>query len=79
MMLRIRDFRGDTVSVRLLLREFPSRKESPMWTVILLLLILVAIGAVPAWPYSQGWGYYPSAGMGVLVLVLLLLMFSGRI
>ena len=65
-------------SVQLLLRV-SSGKELTMWTVILLLLILVAIGAIPAWPYSQGWGYYPSAGVGVLVLVLLLLMFTGRI
>jgi hypothetical protein len=50
-----------------------------MWTVILLLLVVLAIGAIPAWPYSQGWGYYPSAGVGVLVLVLLLLLFTGRI
>jgi hypothetical protein len=54
-------------------------KDLTMWTVILLLLVLLAIGAIPAWPYSQGWGYYPSAGVGVLVLVLLLLMFTGRI
>ncbi|HVW28309.1 MAG TPA: DUF3309 family protein [Polyangiaceae bacterium] len=50
-----------------------------MTTVILLLLVLLAIGSVPAWPYSRGWGYYPSGGFGLLVLVLLLLMFTGHI
>jgi len=50
-----------------------------MTTVILLLLVLLAIGSVPAWPYSRGWGYYPSGGFGLLVLVLLLLMVTGRI
>ena len=50
-----------------------------MTTVILLLLVLLAIGSVPAWPYSRGWGYYPSGGFGLLLLVLLLLMVTGRI
>ena len=50
-----------------------------MSTVLLLVIVLLAIGAMPAWPYSRGWGYYPSAGLGVIVLVMLLLLFSGRI
>ena len=50
-----------------------------MSTVLLLVIVLLAIGAMPAWPYSRGWGYYPSAGLGVVVLVMLLLLFSGRI
>ena len=48
-------------------------------TILLLILVLLAIGAIPAWPYSRGWGYYPSGGLGLVVLVLLLLMFSGRV
>jgi len=55
------------------------RRESPMTTVLLLVIVLLAIGAMPAWPYSRSWGYYPSAGLGVIVLVMLLLLFSGRI
>ena len=50
-----------------------------MTTLILLLLVLLAIGAIPAWPYSRNWGYYPSGGLGLLVLVMLLLLFTGRI
>jgi hypothetical protein len=50
-----------------------------MTTVLLLVIVLLAIGAMPAWPYSRSWGYYPSAGLGVIVLVMLLLLFSGRI
>lgn len=49
---------------------------------MLLLLILVVIllfAAVPAWPYSRGWGYYPSGGLGIVLLILVLLMLTGRI
>jgi hypothetical protein len=54
-------------------------RESPMTTILLLVLVLLAIGAMPAWPHSRNWGYYPSAGLGVIVLLMLLLLFSGRI
>jgi hypothetical protein len=50
-----------------------------MSTVLLLVLILLAVGAMPAWPHSRNWGYYPSAGLGVVVLLVVLLLFSGRI
>jgi hypothetical protein len=50
-----------------------------MTTLIILLLVLFAVGSLPAWPYSRGWGYYPSSGLGLLVLVMLLLLFTGRI
>ena len=50
-----------------------------MTTLIILLLVLFAIGSLPAWPYSRAWGYYPSSGLGLLVLVMLLLLFTGRI
>jgi hypothetical protein len=49
-----------------------------MATLLLLLLILLLIGAAPAWPYSRGWGYYPSGGVGlVLLIVLLVAVFGG--
>lgn len=50
-----------------------------MTTLLLLVLVLLAVGAMPAWPYSRSWGYYPSAGLGVVVLIMVLLLFSGRI
>ena len=46
-------------------------------TVLLVFLVLVIIGALPAWPYSSGWGYYPSGGLGLLLLILLVFMFFG--
>ncbi len=44
-------------------------------TILLILLILLIIGAFPAWPYSTGWGYYPSGGLTLLLIVLLVLLF----
>jgi len=48
-------------------------------TVLLVLLILMLIGAFPAWPHSRSWGYYPSSGLGVLLVVLVVLLLLGRI
>ena len=48
-------------------------------TIILILLIILLIGALPAWPYSGGWGYYPSGGLGLVVVILLILVLLGRI
>ena len=47
--------------------------------ILLLVLILVLIGALPSWPYSRSWGYYPSGGIGVVVLVVVVLLLMGRI
>ncbi len=48
-------------------------------TILLIVLILALIGALPAWPYSRGWGYYPSGLAGVIVLILVVLLLMGRI
>lgn len=48
-------------------------------TIILIILILALIGALPSWPYSSGWGYYPSGGVGLIVVILLILLLMGRI
>jgi len=48
-------------------------------TILLIILVLLLIGALPSWPYSRGWGYYPSGVAGVVVLVLLILLLTGRI
>ncbi|VVD60796.1 membrane protein [Pandoraea morbifera] len=48
-------------------------------TILLIVLILALIGAVPAWPYSRGWGYYPSGGIGLIVLIVVLLVLLGHI
>ena len=48
-------------------------------TVLLILLVLLLIGALPTWPYSSGWGYYPTGGLGLLLVVLVVLMVMGRV
>jgi hypothetical protein len=53
--------------------------EKAMRTILLIILVLALIGALPTWPYSTGWGYYPSSGLGLVVLVLLVLALMGRI
>jgi hypothetical protein len=50
-----------------------------MRTVLLLILIIILIGALPSWPYSSGWGYYPSGGVFVLLVVILVLILLGAI
>ena len=47
--------------------------------ILFIFLILLVLGALPAWPYSQGWGYFPSGGLGlVLLIVILVMLFGGR-
>jgi hypothetical protein len=48
-------------------------------TILIIILILVLIGALPTWPHSSGWGYYPSGGVGLVVLILIILLLMGRI
>ncbi len=50
-----------------------------MWTLLIIILVLALVGALPSWPYSAGWGYYPSGGLGLVVLVLVILLLAGRI
>ena len=48
-------------------------------TILLIVLVLILIGALPSWPYSSGWGYYPSGIVGLVVVILLILVLMGRI
>jgi Protein of unknown function (DUF3309) len=48
-------------------------------TIILIILIVLLVGALPTWPYSGGWGYYPSGGLGLVLIILLILVLMGRI
>jgi hypothetical protein len=47
-------------------------------TIVLVVLVLLLIGALPSWPYSQGWGYYPSGGVGLVLLIVLILLLLRR-
>jgi hypothetical protein len=50
-----------------------------MGTILVIILILLLIGVLPAWPYSSGWGYWPSGGLGLIVLILIILAVTGRL
>jgi hypothetical protein len=49
-----------------------------MLTILIIIVLLLALGALPAWPYSRSWGYYPAGGIGLIVIILLIvLVFTG--
>lgn len=48
-------------------------------TVLLIVLLLLLLGALPAWPYSRGWGYYPSGSLGLVLIVIIVLLLTGTI
>ena len=50
-----------------------------MSTILIIILVLLLIGALPTWPYSTGWGYYPSGGLGLIVLIVVVLLLTGRL
>lgn len=48
-------------------------------TILIIILVLALLGSLPAWPYSTGWGYYPSGGLGLILLILIILLLLGRL
>ena len=50
-----------------------------MGTILLIVLILLLIGALPSWPHSKSWGYYPSGGLGLVLVIVVVLLLMGRI
>ncbi|HMC90872.1 MAG TPA: DUF3309 family protein [Allosphingosinicella sp.] len=50
-----------------------------MSTILIIILIILLIGALPSWGYSRGWGYFPSGGLGLVLLIIIILMLMGRL
>ena len=50
-----------------------------MSTILIVVLILILIGALPTWPYSAGWGFYPSGGLGLILMIIIILAVTGRL
>ena len=50
-----------------------------MGTILIVILVLILVGALPTWPHSKNWGYYPSGGIGLVLLILIILLLLGRI
>ena len=59
--------------------EIRLERRREMRTIFLVILVLILVGALPTWPYSSSWGYYPSGGLGLVLVVLLILALLGRI
>jgi hypothetical protein len=55
------------------------RGVTMLGTILLIILILILIGSFPTWPYSSGWGYYPTGGIGLLLVIVIILLVAGRI
>jgi len=56
-----------------------SQGNVTMYTILLIILIVLLIGALPTWPYSGGWGYYPSGLLGIVLVIVLVLVLMGRV
>ena len=53
--------------------------NSTVRIVLVVILVLLLIGMLPAWPYSSGWGYYPSGGLGLVLLIIIVLLLAGKL
>jgi hypothetical protein len=60
-------------------RKLRRQQGGSMVTILIIVLVLVLIGALPTWPHSRSWGYYPSGGLGLIVLIVIILLLMGRI
>jgi hypothetical protein len=58
---------------------FSERRVEMLATILIVIFILMLLGAMPSWPHSKNWGYYPSSGLGLLLLIVIILTFSGRL
>jgi hypothetical protein len=60
-------------------RNVLRKSAMTLGTILLIVLLLLLIGAIPSWPYSRDWGYYPSGGLGLVLVIVLILLLLGRI
>jgi Protein of unknown function (DUF3309) len=67
------------VALRFVRSEQLSCGAVMLGTILVIILILILIGSLPTWPYSGGWGYYPSGGFGLLLVIVIILLLAGRI
>ena len=60
-------------------RKRKTQEGDIMYTILLVLLVLMLLGALPTWPYSRSWGYYPSGGLGLVLVIVIVLVLAGRL
>jgi hypothetical protein len=53
------------------------RRRKAMLTILVVILVLMMVGALPSWPHSRNWGYYPSGGLGLILLIVIILLLAG--
>lgn len=61
------------------LQSFVRRYDMTLGTILLIVLILMLVGVIPAWPHSRGWGYAPSGVLGLVLIILLILLLLGKL
>jgi asparagine N-glycosylation enzyme membrane subunit Stt3 len=67
------------LALYLLRNSLSKARRISMFTILLVVLVLMLLGALPTWPHSRSWGYYPSGGLGLIVVVILVLLLAGRL
>src|SRR6266513_1617482 len=77
--LRASGFEGQTILQKKTTNRCCARVGRLMRNILLIILILLLLGALPTWPYSAGWGYYPSGGLGLILLIVLILFLMGKL
>jgi hypothetical protein len=77
--LRASGFQSRTISKKGTTNLHGARVGRFMRTILLIILIIVLLGALPTWPYSAGWGYYPSGGLGLILVIVLILFLMGKL
>lgn len=71
-----RNYSGDRIRLQ---RHEARSTHMSIGTILLIVLILILIGAIPAWPHSKSWGYAPSGGLGLVVVILVVLLLLGKL
>jgi Protein of unknown function (DUF3309) len=76
---RLGSFSGTSLSALALPDGVGQERGIMFGTILIILLILLLVGALPTWPYSTGWGYYPGGGLGLILIIVIVLVLVGRI
>jgi hypothetical protein len=70
---------ASSTNVPYALTRWPDQGDEVMSLILIIVLLIILFGALPTWPYSRGWGYYPVGGVGVIVLIVVLLLLLGYV
>jgi sterol desaturase/sphingolipid hydroxylase (fatty acid hydroxylase superfamily) len=77
--LRASGFQGQALSQKKATDRRGACVARVMRTILLIILVILLLGALPTWPYSTGWGYYPSGGLGLIFVIVIILAVTGRL